>query len=105
MPNCASFSPKEVPFVHSSQVRHWPEAAAPATSPITSDTPSSAQRLNGASPERYRSRLCCSTDIADSGGRSRCASHTLKPTITAISRPNTANRPIFVHSWVVNTEE
>lgn len=52
MPNWASFSPKGVAFVHISQVRHWPDAAAPATRPITSETPISAQRLNGARPDR-----------------------------------------------------
>ncbi len=43
--------------------------------------------------------------MALSGGRSRWASQTLKPTAAAMSRPKTKNSPILVHSVVVNTDE
>src|ERR1044072_1383532 len=56
-------------------------------------------------PMRYLSRLCCSIDMALSGGRSRCASQMLKPTEADISRPKTKKSPIFVQSVVVKTDE
>lgn len=92
-------------MTHISQVRHWPVAEAPAISPTRAVIERSTHFLYGAMPMRYRSRLCCSSDIALSGGRSRCASQMLKPTAAAISSPKTANSPTLVHSVVVKTEE
>jgi hypothetical protein len=103
LPNWGSAVPKGTPFTHSSQVRHWPAAEAPAISPTSAVTPSSTHFLYGAMPIRYRSRLCCSSDIALSGGLSRWASQMLRPTAPAIRRPNTANMPILVHRVVVKT--
>ncbi|CAM5731509.1 hypothetical protein SALBM217S_06423 [Streptomyces griseoloalbus] len=92
-------------MTHISHVRHWLEAEAPAIRPTSAVMPSSSHFLYGAIPIRYRSRFCCSIDMALSGGRRRCASQMLKPTETAMSRPKTRNSPILVDSVVVNTDE
>ncbi len=92
-------------MTHISQVRHCPDADAPAMRPTRAVIPSSSHFLYGAMPMRYRSRLCCSIDMALSGGRSRCASQMFTPTAVAISRPKTKKRPILVHSVVVKTDE
>ncbi|CAM5455298.1 hypothetical protein SALBM135S_04383 [Streptomyces alboniger] len=103
--NCGSFWPKGTPLTHSSQVRHCPAADAPAISPTRAVIPISSHFLYGAMPMRYRSRLCCSIDMALSGGRSRCASQMFTPTAAAMRRPKTKNSPILVHRVVVKTDE
>lgn len=73
--------------------------------PTSAVMPTSSHFLYGAMLMRYRSRLCCSIDMALSGGRSRCASQMFSPTAIAISSPKTKNSPIFVHRVVVKTDE
>lgn len=94
-----------VALTNSSHNRHWPVADPPATSPTTVLTASSTHFLYGAMPIRYRSRFCCSGDIALSGGRSRCARNMFAPTASPISSPKAQNSAIFVHNTVPNTEE
>ncbi|CAM5266402.1 hypothetical protein SVIOM342S_10583 [Streptomyces violaceorubidus] len=103
--NWGSFCPKGTPLTHISQVRHWPDAEAPAIRPTRAVMPSSSHFLYGAMPIRYRSRFCCSIDMALSGGRRRWANQMLNPTASAISRPKTKKSPILVHRVVVNTDE
>ncbi len=43
--NCGSVVPNGTPFTHISQVRHWPAAEAPETSPISAVIPSRAHFL------------------------------------------------------------
>ncbi len=73
--------------------------------PTRAVMPSSSHFLYGAMPIRYRSRFCCSIDMALSGGRRRWANQMLNPTASAMSRPKTKKRPILVHRVVVNTDE
>jgi hypothetical protein len=98
--NCGSVTPNEVPLTHCSHVRHSPEAEPPAISPISRETPTRIHRLYGAIDIRYRSRFCCSIDMALNGGRSRCASQMLKPTASVIRTPKTRNISVRVSNSV-----